>query len=301
MLMENLSCIYNHKQYINNKIIRNTCCNSDNQNKNEDNCNSKDCPRRKETIMLKDVVKTGVEHKAPRILIHGKAKVGKSSWSAASPNPIFLCAEDGLTEIDAPHFPLITNIDQVWEYLTNLIEEDHEYKTLVVDSLDWLEKIFWAEVCRAKHVENITDIGYQAGFKIAMDYHNKFINGVEFLRDKKNMAVIYICHNQVASLPNPKGDDYIQYVLKLHKEATAKYMEACDAILFIDYKEYITTSENKLTKNKAVGSGERVIYTEERPAFLAGNRYNLPFEIPYPKNQGFTDLLKYINNSKKGE
>lgn len=247
---------------------------------------------------LKDIIQGETNKKPPRILIHSKHGLGKSNWAAVSPNPIFLITEDGLTSIDVKHFPLATNKNDVFSYMRLLLQEEHQYKTVVIDTLDWLEKIFWKEVCLEKGVSSIEEIGYAKGYTFAMVYHDKMIAGLTKLRDEKNMAIILICHNEIKTFNNPEGENYDQYVLKLHKKAATKYEEYCDAVLFMNHKAYVVEGEG-LNKNKATGSGERSIFTEPRPSFAAKSRYNLPFEIPYPKGEGFTNLLKLMNKEDK--
>ena len=43
--------------------------------------------------------------KPPRILIHGVAGVGKTTFAAGAPAPVFICTEDGLGTLDATQFP----------------------------------------------------------------------------------------------------------------------------------------------------------------------------------------------------
>lgn len=247
---------------------------------------------------LKDVIEIDMTPKPPRILIHSKHGLGKSSWAAVAPKPIFIITEDGLTKIKVDHFPLVTTKDEIFKYMALLLQEDHQYKTVVIDTLDWLEKIFWKEVCTDKGVSSIEEIGYAKGYTFAMVYHDKMIAGLTRLRDRKNIAIVLICHNEVKTFNNPEGENYDQYVLKLHKKAAAKYEEFCDAVLFLNHKAYVIEGEG-LNKNKATGSGERSIFTEPRPSFTAKSRYNLPFEIPYLKGEGFTNFLKLIKEGDK--
>ncbi|HUS51136.1 MAG TPA: ATP-binding protein, partial [Candidatus Paceibacterota bacterium] len=298
-----LQCEFLHKQIIDGEIIISLCCNDNNLNKNEGNCNKKNCPIKKEEIekmSLIDIVTDNPDGGAPIILIHSLEGLGKSSWAANSPNPIFLQTEKSLTTIIVDHFPLAKTTEEVWKYITMLITEDHQYKTLVVDTLDWLEKLFWTSVVNdynrneSKNIEHPGDIGYQHGYAKAMVYHEKFIKGLMKLHDEKNMAIILICHNEIKNF-SINGESFDKFTLKLHKKAAAKYKELAYAILFLNHRMTVTTSENVMEKNKAVGQGQRVIYTDVRPMFEAKSRYDLPFEINCPKGFGFNDILKLIN------
>ena len=249
---------------------------------------------------LEKLINRETKSKPPRILLHSKHGLGKTSWAAVSPNPIFIQTEDGLSEVKKAHkiadFPPARSVEDVFKFIGLLINEKHEYKTLVIDTLDWWEKFVWDKVCKENNVENIDNIGYAKGYSFAMNYHEKLLSGVAKLREDKNMAIILLAHNEVKTFNNPEGENYDQYVIKLHKKAAAKYEEFCDAVFFMNHKAYI---KKEGLKNKAIGSGERAIYTEGRPAFTAKCRYNLPYEIMYNKDEGFSNILKMIKNGGK--
>jgi len=99
---------------------------------------------------LKDLVKKEITKKPPRILLYGTHGIGKSSLGASSPNPIFIPTEDGLTNIEVSRFPLATKLADIWEYLGMLINEEHEYKTVVIDTVDWLETLIMKYISLTK-------------------------------------------------------------------------------------------------------------------------------------------------------
>jgi hypothetical protein len=98
--------------------------------------------------------------KPPRILIHGVHGVGKTTFAAGAPDPVFLLTEDGLGTLDVPHFPLARTFDEVMQALAALYTEEHAFRTLVVDSVDWLEPLIHARVCKDQGWSSIEDAGY---------------------------------------------------------------------------------------------------------------------------------------------
>src|SRR3972149_1444613 len=84
---------------------------------------------------------------SPRILLYGVEGIGKSTFGSQSPKPVFIQTEDGLDEIDCEKFPLATTYDDVLSALAELRTEQHEYETVVIDSLDWLERLVWDKLC----------------------------------------------------------------------------------------------------------------------------------------------------------
>ena len=83
----------------------------------------------------------GKESCPPRIFLYGQEGVGKSTFGGSAPNPIFIQTEDGLSEIEASKFPLAESYEEALRYLEAIRDGEHEFQTLVIDSLDWLERL----------------------------------------------------------------------------------------------------------------------------------------------------------------
>ncbi len=241
--------------------------------------------------------------KPPRILIYGPQKIGKSSFGALAHNPVFIQTEDGLDAINVDAFPLATLTDNgglgfkgVMASLDSLLKEDHKFNTVVVDSLDWFEPMVWEQACRETGKGHIDEIGggYGKGYSYALDLWREYITALEKLREVRGMTIIQIAHAQIRKFENPETDIYDRYEIKLHKSAGSLMMEHSDIILFANYFVGVKKEEKTMSKEgrkRAVGTGERVLYAEERPAFMAGNRYSLPAEIPFDKNGEYWNVI----------
>ena len=93
-----------------------------------------------------------------RVMLYGVHGVGKSTFGAMAETPVFITTEEGTNDIDCDRFPLATKYADVLGALSALYSEDHGYQTVVIDSLDWLERLIWAEVCAKRGVETIDRI-----------------------------------------------------------------------------------------------------------------------------------------------
>ena len=122
-------------------------------------------------------------------MLYGTHGIGKSTFASCAPKPVFIQTEDGLGEIDCDKFPLTTTFDQAMQALSELYTDEHSYRTVVVDSLDWLERLIWAEVCRKRNVESIEDIGYAKGYVFALTQWREFLEGLSALRNDKGMTI----------------------------------------------------------------------------------------------------------------
>src|SRR5262249_39644158 len=99
-------------------------------------------------MSLLERVQRGRTPRPPRVLVHRTEGIGKSTFASQAPRPVFIQTEDGLDEIPCDRFPLATSYAEVLAALAELRAEPHEYETVVVDSLDWLESLAWDRVCQ---------------------------------------------------------------------------------------------------------------------------------------------------------
>ena len=132
-------------------------------------------------MTLKNILSGKAAHPR-RILLYGTAGVGKSSWAATAPKPVFVPTEDGLGDIGCDRFPVLGSLDEVMRDLASLYEEEHDYRTVVVDSADWLERLIHAEVCTKRGVSSIEDIGYGKGYHFALSHWKDVLDGLDALR-----------------------------------------------------------------------------------------------------------------------
>ena len=119
---------------------------------------------------LLETIQSGRQPKPPRVLLYGVEGIGKSTFGSQAPNPIFIQTEDGLDELDCDRFPLATTFDDVVAALKTLRQEKHDYESVVIDSLDWLERLVWDKLCQRYGVESIekVDGGYARGYMHAL-------------------------------------------------------------------------------------------------------------------------------------
>ncbi len=231
-------------------------------------------------------IHSGKQPAPRRIMLYGTHGIGKSTWGSMAPKSIFVQTEDGLGEIACDKFPLAKSFSQAMQGLSDLYTEEHPYRTIVVDSLDWLERLIWEEVCRQKTVESIEDIGYAKGYAFAITQWREFLTGLEALRSDRGMTIILIAHAKIEKFENPETENYDRYVPGIHKLASHIVQEWCDEVLFATYRVHVKQTKEGFDKksNKGVGTGERIIHTAERPAHVAKNRLNLPEDLPLDWN-----------------
>ncbi len=218
-----------------------------------------------------------------RILLYGVEGVGKSTWAAATPRPIFISTEDGVAHLDVASFddPRPETYTEVLECVRILIEEKHEYETLVIDTIDWLEHLVRDKVIAenrdAKTGRPWTYADYDAfarGFNLAANEFRVLLSMLERMQAERGMHVVLICHAQVKNFQNPAGDDYMRYQLKLGGTLLPSlFKEWCKCVLFANWDDRVRR------KSRKASSGEAVAYTTRTAAWDAKNRYGLPPQI----------------------
>ncbi len=224
----------------------------------------------------------------PRIVLAGVEGIGKSTWAAGSDNPIFIPmkGERGIDNIrPAPMaFPACQTFDELMEALQSLYTEAHDFKTVVLDSGSALEPIIWEKVCQSGGVDSIEkyEKGYGKGYVEAAKYWRQIMEGLDYLRDDKQMGSIIICHVKTKDFNDPETDPYATYMVDLNEKAANALFRWSDAVLFANYKKAIVSEKdagfNKQVR-RAIGTGKRVLYTEKRPAHPGKNRFGLPYEL----------------------
>ena len=214
---------------------------------------------------------------APKILLAGEPKIGKSTFAACVPNAIGILTEDGLAGVDAQAFPLAQSLSDVYTAIGTLLSEPHDFQTVFIDSLDWLEPLVHQHVAKANGWKDIEAPGYGKGYLAAAAEWKNLLDGLEALRRERGMGVVLICHVKQKRIESPTHEGYDAWVLKLHDRAAALVSEWADIVGFAAHRIAIKTTEAGFgqKENKAKSLGERVLHMDPHPAYPSGSRFGL--------------------------
>lgn len=228
-------------------------------------------------MSLLNQVTSGKINKPYLITLFGASGVGKTSFAADAPKPIFACTEAGTDQLNVSRFPQIDSYEKMMQAIEELQTSKHDFKTFVLDSLDHFEPLLQKHVCAKNKWNSLEDGGFGKGYVEANLVWNDFFQKIKSLREKMN--VILICHSQIKSFNDPSSPQaYERYELKLHKGANALVKENSDAVLFATYENFINIDKNT-KKAKGFGGENRVLYTEYRAAHDGKNRFGLQYQI----------------------
>lgn len=226
-------------------------------------------------------VTTGKIQKPQKVVVYGVEGIGKSTFAAQFPRPIFIDTEGSTGHLDVARL----DAPESWEKLIQQVSwviAQKDYDTLVIDTIDWAEKLAAESVCQRHNLRGIEDLGYGKGYVYLEEEFKKFLDMLSnVISSGKN--VVLTAHSIIKKFEQPDEiGAYDRYELKLQKKTAPLVKEWADMLLFANYKTEVVNIDNQGAqkgKNKAMG-GRRVIYTTHRPAWDAKNRHGLDDMIP---------------------
>jgi len=236
-------------------------------------------------------IKQGPDPRKPRMIVLGVPKIGKSTFAAGAESPIFLPIrqEEGIDYLDVHKFPTSQSFNDVRERLAFLANNDHDYKTVVIDSASALEPVIWGDVCETEKAASIEKVGggYGKGYTEALSRWRELMQALDYLREHKNMACILIGHVDIKKFDDPLNDSYDQFTFALNSKASAALFRWADFIGFANTKTFVKKESTGFGAEKGKardsGNGQRFLFCQKSPAFPAGGRGpygKLPADLP---------------------
>lgn len=227
----------------------------------------------------------GVVPKAQKVVIYGPEGIGKTTFAAQFPNPLFIDTEGSTVGFDLAR----TEAPQSWTALLQQVRDvkaERPCQTLVIDTADWAERLDMRHVCAQNGWKGIEDPGFGKGYTPTVEEFGKLL---DLLTDviEAGINVVLTAHAAIRKFEQPdEAASYNRWALALidapKMSNAAKVKEWADAVLFVNFKTYVeVVGEGKSAKGKAVGGQKRVMYTQHHACWDAKNRWGLPAEVPF--------------------
>lgn len=242
------------------------------------------CQNRGNMSLLASVSKP--QNRAPIITICGDAGTGKTSLAATFPKPIVIRAEDGLQsipfDIRPDAFPLVKTADEIFDQLLALLQEEHDYKTLIVDSVSACEQVFIKSVMdtdgRAKSINQALG-GYGNGIAAVQAMHQRLRKGAGVLNERKGMTVIFISHADLEAVRPPDQEDYTRYSLRMMSKSLPPYVDDVDMVALVRLVARLRGEEGQ--RKKVVSNGDREVICYATAAGVSKNRFGITEPLPF--------------------
>jgi hypothetical protein len=239
----------------------------------------------------------------PITIIYGVDGVGKTSLAAEFPDPIYLNTEGETppNDIEMPTPGVIESYKELIDFTKELAVENHDFKTAIFDSLDGIEPLVWAQTVGRIGADSINSnekgspAGYGRGYTEADKEWSAWFKLLKVIQSR-GVAVILLAHPKSKVFESPISDPYARYQLKLQERGSDMLREKSDIVAFVNYRTTLKEKEMgfKKTATHGEGGGDRTIHLEERPGFLAKNRYGMPATIPFKKGEGYKKLSQFF-------
>jgi AAA domain len=226
-------------------------------------------------------------------VLEGTSGVGKSTFASESDNPIFIPTERGLDQITTAKFPTPKTLEEFGVYLDAVDKESHDFKTLVIDTVDALELlIFDAVIAEArktdKRIKSIEEVGggWQKGYLRAREYWQRLLSRLTSLSERMN--VLLIAHSHLRTVNDPMiGTAYDVFEMKVQQKSAELIKQSVDLILFARLTTAVAKDTPRARKGRGLVSGDREMYTQPTTGIEAKNRFNLenPMEFSWASLQ----------------
>ena len=212
-----------------------------------------------------------------RAVIYGPEGVGKTTLATWFPKPIFLDLEGGTKTLDVPRIEpeKIQHYGDIQRVASWLYEDEHDYQTLVIDSITWLETYASKYLCAEHGKKGIEDFGWGKGLVYLAEIIDAYLESMDKLINS-GMHVVMLGHSKTVKMEDPgQVGSYDRYELQLTKYVGPIVKKWADLLGFMTYHKAVTQGDKG---NVVVGGTERILHLEHSAAFDAKNRYGLPAE-----------------------
>ena len=232
------------------------------------------------------------EYPPVRINIQGIDGIGKSTFGSDADSSIFIQAEDGLGFIkNAARFPVANTWEEIRAQIAELMQEDHQFKTVVLDTTDAAAKLAEEFVIKENNWKSANDpkASYGAFYVAEENAWRHLLQGLHFCHTDRKMNVILLSHVGDKVVNDPTVGEYRAYQMRNNKKVNALIKDWVDFNLFADYDKTLNSD------GTARSSGNRFLYTRYSMGFEAKARLAIPEQLPLSWDAFITAYKKALN------
>jgi hypothetical protein len=213
------------------------------------------------------------------------------------PKPVFIRTEDGTASLagndDVSLFPVSATSQDVLDAIEALATQEHDFKTVVLDSITQLATMIEHEIVaadpKAKSI-NQAGGGYGAGYSTASERHRLVREWAGALAYDRGMNVVFLGHADTETLDLPDMDAYARYTVRMHKKSMPHYVDNVDLVGFLRLKTF-TRGDGE--KKRAISDGTREIICHPQASNVSKNRFGIsqPLTFSFDGGNPFAEFL----------
>ena len=214
------------------------------------------------------------------ILLYGDPKIGKTTFCSQSSNALFLSTEAGTNALEIFEIK-VKDWSHFKECLNALVEEEHEYEHLIIDTVDILYRMCADYVCEEQGIKHEAELEFGKGYHLV----NLEFQTVITKMCKIGLGVIFVSHAKEYEHKTRTGS-----ITKSIPTLPASCMRFLTGLVdIILYAESIKTGDGE----------ERIINTKPSENFMAGDRTGkIPVELPLDYKTFKKEFEKAIGGKK---
>jgi len=204
--------------------------------------------------------------------------VHNSTWCSHAEGALFLSTEPGLNSLEVFQIP-VRSWDELLAACGEIAEGNHQFKTVILDTVDNAYKMCAEYVCRKFKVEHESDLGFGKGYALTNNEFQRVLNKLAFMP----CGLYLISHSQEIEMETRTGK-YTKIVPTLPEKARKIVLGLVDMVLYCDI-ETTAGPDGKMV-------ARRVMRTKPSLNYEAGDRTG---RLPDVIDLDYTKFIEAFN------
>ena len=230
------------------------------------------------------------------ILIYGAEGVGKTTIASNFPKPFFIRTEDGTESIQHKDFAtldLVKTKEDLLAQLNAIATEDHQFETVVIDTITSLNTIFERKICKDTNSTNMALAmgGFGKAYNELETQNRGLVQYLRSIANARGLNIVLLGHSETVKISPPDQEPYTSYTLRMHEKSRNPYLEEPDCVGFIRQRTMVKDT------GKAVSLGSYELICYPSPVHLSKNRWGINEPIPVDKDTN--PLAQYLTTKGK--
>ena len=221
---------------------------------------------------------SGKKENPLKIFIYGKNGIGKSTFASKMDKPVFLDLERNADHLATDRYPL-DSFKDVELFLYELKNQKHAYETVVIDSVDVLERLAFEYV--RKNFSD--DLEWGKEYSHVLDCFSNIVKRCDLLFTEKKMNIVFLGHEAVRDVKDPRVKTFDCLEPRIRPKNWGVLCDWVNAVLLATNEIYAAPDEKQKFSKQRTGrvyaDHTRKMYTTPSPAYVAKNVFELPEKI----------------------